>query len=455
MIVTKKNLLYGLAQFTLLGYVLLTYRVPRSDFLLLATLYGGLFIFYGTGIFLYTGKSTKNLPSSVELLLLALVFRACLLGAIPNLSDDFYRFYWDGKLLSQGFNPYLYLPADLIQTTQAKALGLTPTLFTSLNSPDYYTVYPPVNQLFFTIAALCFPTNEWGAVIVMRLFILLAETGTLILLPKLLTAWKLPASRTWLYAFNPLVIIEFTGNLHFEAIVLFFFLLAIYSLQKYPAKPWLSAFFYALAICTKLIPLLFLPLFFRQLGKENALRYYLWTGGFTLLFFLPFLSLTLIQNFFTSLDLYFQKFEFNASIYYLVREVGFWLFDNNVIMVAGVVLSLITLFTVVYMAIFLPQTTFLDFFTRALLALSLHYFLATTVHPWYIGTLVLLSTFTPYRFALWWSGTAVWSYATYQTTAYQENFGLVALEYIVVYSILILELRKNNEQFTEKPLSKP
>ncbi|HMP29158.1 MAG TPA: hypothetical protein PKD85_06145, partial [Saprospiraceae bacterium] len=38
------------------------------------------------------------------------------LFTLPNLSDDIYRFYWDGVLIKNGISPYSHLPSQLIQT---------------------------------------------------------------------------------------------------------------------------------------------------------------------------------------------------------------------------------------------------------------------------------------------------------------------------------------------------
>jgi len=75
-----------------------------------------------------------------------------------------------------------------------------------------------------------------------------------------------------------------------------------------------------------------------------------------------------------------------------------------------------------------------------LFVLSLYYFTATTVHPWYIATLLILSIFTRYKFVLVWSFVVMLSYVAYTHTNYTENLWLVALEYILVYGVFIWEV---------------
>ena len=102
-----------------------------------------------------------------------------------------------------------------------------------------------------------------------------------------------------------------------------------------------------------------------------------------ILAFLPFLNSQLIANFGNSLDLYFQKFEFNASIYYLLRWVGFQIKGFNMIQVIGPLTALIVLTTIAIKSLTEKDISTIRIVTNMLLAICLYLFTATIVHPWY------------------------------------------------------------------------
>ncbi|MBK7036195.1 MAG: hypothetical protein IPH42_07580 [Bacteroidetes bacterium] len=76
------------------------------------------------------------------------------------------------------------------------------------------------------------------------------EAGTILLLPKLLVQLKMPVKYQLIYTLNPLIILELTGNMHFEAIMVFFLVLSIYYLVK--QKDIFSAIAFGFAIGSKL-----------------------------------------------------------------------------------------------------------------------------------------------------------------------------------------------------------
>ncbi|NNJ54981.1 MAG: mannosyltransferase [Bacteroidia bacterium] len=414
------------------AYLGFAYRFQRTAYLELAVLYSALFASY----FYFVSKYKENFKL---LAALSIAFRLLFLLAIPNLSQDFFRFIWDGRMILANFNPYLYTPNFFIESSEfpvAQALelhaGMGPL------SASNNTNYPPLNQMFFVIAGIFAGKSILGSTIVMRLLIIVADIGTLTIGKKLLEKLKMPTHRIFWYLLNPLIIIELSGNLHFEGVMVFFLILGVYLLHINRWK--VAAVFFSLSVSIKLIPLLFIPLLFKKLGWKNWMMFSAIVGFISALFFLPFYSIEFATNYANTVALWFQKFEFNASIYYLIREIGYSFRGYNEIAIIGLVLSVLVLFIVVGMAILRKNKETNDLITTMMLALAFFYFTTTTMHPWYLATLLLLSVFSKYRFVLVWSFVIFLSYFAYTNGDSQENLWLVFLEYLIVYGVLIYEL---------------
>ncbi|MFN6064516.1 MAG: hypothetical protein ACK49K_14655, partial [Bacteroidota bacterium] len=60
---------------------------------------------------------SKNDPSISFYLFIAVVIRISLVFTTPNLSDDYFRFFWDGNVSIQGENPYDKRPSELITSS--------------------------------------------------------------------------------------------------------------------------------------------------------------------------------------------------------------------------------------------------------------------------------------------------------------------------------------------------
>ncbi len=305
-------------------------------------------------------------------------------------------------------------------------------------SANNYTNYPPINQLCFAIANLFSSRNILGSIIFMRLQLILADIGILYFGKKLLEKLNLPVSTLFLYMLNPFIIIELTGNLHYENVMLFFLIWSIYLLHTNKWK-W-AAVVFALSISVKLIPLLFLPLFFQQFKFKKLIVFYFIVLATTALLFVPFFNQSFIHNYAQTIGLWFQKFEFNASIYYIVRAIGFQLSGYNQITIIGKIIPIFILLIVLSITFFRKNDSTKEILIAMLLSLTCYFFLSTTVHPWYIATLVLLSVFTPYRYTLVWSWAVILSYSAYRTTIFNENSWLITLEYLLIYSWVIWEV---------------
>lgn len=416
------------------SYVWIAYGIERSSFYLFFLLYATSFIAFLYLIF-------KGKENQITLFFLAFGFRILLLFAIPNLSDDFYRFIWDGRMIWEGLNPYLVLPENdtsLVAEGQLLYKGMG-----AMNG-SHYTCYPPVNQFAFLIPAIFFSKNLLGATLVMRLLLILADLGTFIFGKKILHLLQLPSKYIFLYILNPFIILELTGNLHFEGLMIFFLAIAIYYLLK---NKWLySALAFAVSVSVKLVPLLFVPIFIKKIGFWKTVGYGSLVILLNLLFFLPFMSKDLYDNFMDSIHLYFQNFEFNASIYYIIREIGFQVKGYNIIHSVGKVTPILVIFAVGMFSFFRNNKNPKILFESLLFSICIYYSLASIVHPWYVAIPLFLSVFTRYKFPLVWSFMIVLSYAAYQTSEYHENLYLVFLEYAVVYGVLLWELfcRKND-----------
>ncbi len=413
---------------SLSGYAGLAYATQRADTGLVLGAFAVLFAGYG-----WVLHTVPTEEKRWRLLLFATIaFRLLWLLATPALSDDYFRFLWDGRLLASGQNPYLILPSQHPDWP----------LFAQLNSPNYYTVYPPAHQFLTALGPWLFPDSFFGQILTLRILIWSAEAGTVWLMFRLLQRYELPRERIFLYALNPLVIVELSGNLHLEGVMLGLLLLAVFLSPK--TRRW-SALSWGAAISVKVVPLLALPLLWRRLGWGKSLWFGAVVVGLNALLFAPFFSLELVRNVASSLGLYFQKFEFNASVYYLVRAIGFWLEGYNIIQFAGPGLALVAL-ALMGLVVFwdwkggVLQSKNPDFWQRVLFLHAVYLFCATTVHPWYLVSLVGYSVFTRFRFAVVWSGLVVLSYAAYGRAGFSENYGLLGLEYAGVYGWLGLEL---------------
>lgn len=450
----QKSIDYSLLLILLLLYSFLGFVVKRHETFSLLSAYFAAFIIY-IYIALRFSDDTVNFWCYASIL-----FRAVLLFSVPNLSDDFYRFIWDGRLLASGHHPFAEVPAFYIKHN-ISVPGIDEELFLKLNSPDYFTIYPPLAQFIFWLSVKLSPQSIYGSLLVMKCIIFVSEIGSVLVIRKLLVHLKFTPKRVLLYALNPLIILELTGNIHLEAVLIFFLLFSI--LLLYHQKLLFSGIVFSLAICVKLIPLIFLPALLPQLGWKKALQFYFIVGVTCIVFFLPLWEKEMIDGFQNSLAYYFKKFEFNASIYYLVREWGYWYYGFNIIQTVGWKLGLVCFLMIVIISIVSPWSMVhspwlvpksnrpstpdhrlwtMDhglFITFTLILLT-YFLFTTTLHPWYIGTLLALSIFTEFRFTLLWTALIFLTYAGYSLHGFHENLAVTTLEYISVLGYLAYEL---------------
>lgn len=364
-----------------------------------------------------------------------IVARIFLFLSLPVLSDDLYRFIWDGTLLKNGIHPFEALPDTYLDQSVD---GITNELYERLNSPNYFTIYPPLNQLLFWLSVVIGQGDWLMSANVIRLILLGADIGSFYLLRKLLVYYNRAPKLAFWYWLNPLVILEFTGNLHFEVMVIFFVLLGVYFFET--NKKWLSAVGFGLAIGTKLLPLIYLPfLFFKGLNQRKWIIAILaWVVG--VLTLLPLLNETFINAMSESLDLYFRSFEFNASLYFIAREIGFWIYGYNNIAQIGPLLSVISLISILSISVIgvlrkwsIPQTL--------LFILTVYLLFTTTVHPWYILPLTVFGILSGYWYPIVWSILIFLTYIGYSESGFELPMYIIVIEYVFTGLALLVEMR--------------
>lgn len=433
----RPQFLHSLFAISLMAfYWSFSHDLDRTDHFKLFTLYAAVCFF--------SFHLIKKIKSFYFLLGLSVVVRLIFIDSIPNLSQDFYRFIWDGSMQLGGNNPYLSTPSSFEVNPYwpfYKADQLVEGMG-ELNA-SHYTNYPPVCQFVFYLTSWFFQLSLISNVILLRIVLIAADIGTIFIGSRLLKILGRDKNDIFWYALNPLVIIELTGNLHFEGLMIFFLIWSLYLLYK--GKWYLSAVVMALSISTKLIPLMFLPLLFPWFknvanGIVKLLGYYLITGIGILLLFLPYLSSEFLANYAETVGLWFQKFEFNASIYYLFREVGYIFYGYNQIANIGPILAIAVVIFILVLSTRKKIDTQNGLILLMLFSLTFYLFTTTTVHPWYLTTLVALGVFTNYRYQLVWSVVVILSYAAYTTDGFYENPWVLSLEYVIVFGFLIYEI---------------
>ncbi|MFT7345221.1 MAG: alpha-1,6-mannosyltransferase [Lentimonas sp.] len=387
-------------------------------------------------------------------ILLALTALGVLICCIspPFLSNDYYRFLWDGELLNSGISPFSKIPNEvLIDSTYLSQLRSGMGELSRAN----YSCYPPINQLYFYIAT-CFSDSLFVNTTVLRLLIVLSGMMGFVFFRRILSHLKLDIRIAFLFFLNPLVLIESIANVHFELVMVAWLMGAIYFIVK---KEILKAgILFALAIQIKLIPLLFIPFVLRYLDWKKWISFGLITIAINgVLFYLWFNEETL-AHFFESLQLYFKQFEFNSILLYPYLMYGEWQYGWNLTDLFAPRLAYWSLFILSALAFYGGKIEKETLIKRLIIASIIYLIFTSTVHPWYWILALGLMTLQPSLTVLLATGLTVLSYGTYKfgndfdfrLILMGANFLIIALflsEY-VFFKAKIQRFKKNYLDFS-------
>jgi SAM-dependent methyltransferase len=222
----------------------------------------------------------------------------------PSLSDDGYRYVWDGAVQAEGVSPYRFRPSDdALAGLQGRAE------YERMNSPDYFSVYPPLSQAVFALGGLVRPAGWRASWWVIKAVVALAELGGVVCLVRLVGA-----RGAALYAWHPLSVVEVAGQGHTEGLlvgVLGLFLLAV---RQRPATAGAAL---ASAVWAKLFPVALVPLVLRR--PLAALAF----GAVAVLLAAPYASVEAVGHVRQSLGLYLGTFDFYAAPYLALKSALF------------------------------------------------------------------------------------------------------------------------------------
>lgn len=358
----------------------------------------------------------------------------------PYLSNDYYRFLWDGELFWNGINVFDYTPKELFTNGFTSNKPYLLELYKGMGelSQNNYSCYPPLNQFYFINSTALTHSVFWN-VLLLKVFILLTLIIGLYYFLKLIELLKFPSLKAFLLFLNPLFILEGISNVHFEGVMIAFLALAFYHLLRLNILS--SSLFFAFAIQIKLIPLIFLPFLWRFLGWKKALQIFVLIGMALFLLSLSQLNSTNLPHFIKSIQLYFKLFEFNSSILFVLLQtdpLGIHWFKTSFY---APYLSVIALTTILGFAFLKKITPDKMLFTRLSIAFFIYLLLSSTVHPWYILPLLFLTILTNYAFGIVWSFTAILSYSFYQEGNIATTNWLIFLEYIPVLVLFMYEMK--------------
>lgn len=280
---------------------------------------------------LYAGEKGAVSWTPRTILMVAAFLRLLFLFRQPELSDDIYRYLWDGLQTLSWHNPYSLAPTSVPLTSEALA-----SLFGKLNQPTFVTIYPPAAQFVFAAGACL-----GGGVLGLKVLLTVLDLCTCYLLIRLLAAMNLSPWRAVLYAWHPLAVLEVASAGHIDGAGVFFLTAALLAItaaggrvhavdprREPPAQyhsPGImaslaSGLLFACAALVKLTPLFFLPGFLLLLprGRKATFCAGFLAGGIIL-------SAPFLPDLFKELDtlaIFAGRWEFSGFIYRSLKKAS-------------------------------------------------------------------------------------------------------------------------------------
>ena len=208
-------------------------------------------VVYLVALYIFSGTRITR-ASTILLILSAIALRMPLWPMLPTLSDDLQRYRWEAKVQAHGWNPYAIAPSD------PRLAGLRDYNYQIMPGREIPAIYPPVSELIFRATWKLFP----GPIGFKTAF---AAADVIVVLLLAWIFWSDPRRdfRLAVYAWNPLVIVEFAGSGHNDVLAVLLVVLGLAMFRKWPT---LASVPVMLAAMAKVFPALLLPVWIRRAG---------------------------------------------------------------------------------------------------------------------------------------------------------------------------------------------
>ncbi len=262
----------------------------------------------GLAVWMWFGDRMAGGAAILVILLFGIVFRLLILSSDGYLSDDIFRYHFDGRVLNAGINPYRYAPDDKeVSHLRIEALDQ------KINHPHVRTVYPPLAQVYFALAAWVTPSGLGG----LQALFLLSE-----IMAWLLLWWELrrrgsAASNIMIMAWAPLLMLEGYLPGHLDMLALPWTVLLLIWIES--PRPNLAAVALTAACLIKPIVMIFVPMIVARVGLRKSLRPALLCAFLLVIAYLPFISAG--KYVVDSMWLMAAKWFFNASVYTVLESI--------------------------------------------------------------------------------------------------------------------------------------
>lgn len=234
---------------------------------------------------------------------LAVAFRVPMMIPKVGADSDMVRYVWDGRVQILGYNPYLVRPSD-------PAVAATHTDETRhMPSARAQTPYPPGAQLFFRLVVALRDSSR-----AMKLALVACDLLTIVVLWRWLVVTRRSEWLALAYAWNPLVVFEVAHSGHIDALGALWIAASAYWLAR--RRTALASIAFVLAVTTKLLPIVLVPLYWRRIRIRDAVA-----GAILFaLLYVPFISGPTLP--FGAVPNVVAHIRFNGPVFKWVAEVA-------------------------------------------------------------------------------------------------------------------------------------